>query len=105
VSAARRSPSSPGRFKAAAGSRRKDETTGQAPERGTTARRTKPVRITVDLTPEDYRRMRHVVDELATRTDIPTLAHSAMWRALLRRLDDDPALLAEIAEQIRNDRD
>lgn len=100
-----RSSSSADRFKRAASSRRKDETTGQAPERGTTARRTKPVRITIDLTPEDYGQMRRLVAELAETTDIPTLPHSHMWRALLRRAADDPELVADVAARIRADRD
>lgn len=97
--------SSADRFRSAARSRVKDETTGQAPARGTTAARTKPVRITIDLTPEDYRAMRRLVDELAAATDIPTLAHSVMWRALLHRAAEDPGLLNQVAEQIRVDRD
>jgi hypothetical protein len=105
VSAAARSSSSAGRFKAAAGSRRRDAETGQAPERGTSARRTKPIRITVDLTPEDYQRMKTVLGRLAHETDIPTLAHSRMWRALLHRIEDDPELLAELAAQIKADQD
>lgn len=105
MSAARRSASSADRFKVAAGSRRKDTETGQAPERGKTARRTKPVRITVDLTPEDYRLMRRLVDELALATDIATLPHSQMWRALLRRAETDPELLDAIAAQIKADQD
>jgi hypothetical protein len=105
MSAAGRSASSADRFKRAATSRRKDETTGQAPERGTTARRTKPVRITIDLAPEDYRQMRRLVDELAWRTDMPTLAHSQMWRAMLRRVAEDPGLLDQVAEQLRADLD
>ncbi|MFG1755924.1 hypothetical protein [Streptosporangium sandarakinum] len=104
MSAAGRSASSPGRFKSAASSRRKDET-GQAPERGATARRTKPVRITIDLTPEDYRRMRRLVGELAELADVPTLPHSQMWRAMLQQVADDPDLLHGIAERIRADRD
>ncbi|MFI6513900.1 hypothetical protein ACIBCT_40410 [Streptosporangium sp. NPDC050855] len=104
MSAAGRSASSADRFKKAAGSRVKDES-GQAPERGTTARRTKPVRITLDLTPEDYAQMRRLVAELADRADAPTLPHSAMWRALLRRVADDPQLIGEIAERIKADRD
>lgn len=105
MSAARRSASSADRFRKAAESRRRDAETGQTPERGATARRTRPVRITIDLTPEDYRTMRRAVAELGDRADVPTLAHSVMWRALLARLDDDPALLADLAERIRADRD
>lgn len=95
-----RSASSPDRFRRAAGSRRKDET-GREPVRGETARRTKPVRITIDLEPADYQTMRATVADLAGRTDIPTLAHSVMWRVLLRRAARDPELLAELAETIR----
>lgn len=103
MSTARRSKSSVERFKGAGSSRRRDAETGQVPERGRTARRTKPVRITIDLTPEDYRTMRRLVDELAADTDIPTLAHSVMWRTLLRRAEADPELLATIAAEIRTE--
>ncbi|MBG0819123.1 hypothetical protein [Planomonospora sp. ID82291] len=103
MSAAGRSASSADRFKQAATSRRKDEATGQAPQRGTTARRTKPVRITIDLAPEDYRQMRRLVGELAEETDIPTLPHSRMWRAMLAEVADDPRLLARVAERIQDD--
>ncbi|MER7370419.1 hypothetical protein [Nonomuraea wenchangensis] len=101
---AARSSSSADRFKQAATSRQRDEA-GQAPARGSTAKRTKPVRITVDLDPADYRTMRRLVDQLAELTDIPPLPHSEMWRALLRRAAADPRLLADIAEQIKADRD
>jgi len=102
---AARSGSSAARFAAAGRSRRKDAETGEAPVRGVTARRTKPVRITVDLQPPDYRSMKRLVDELAEATDIPTLPHSVMWRALLQRAAEDPALVADLAERIRADRD
>jgi hypothetical protein len=98
-----RSGSSPDRFTSAGRSRRKDAETGQAPAPGATARRTKPVRITVDLDPVDYRAMRRLVDELADRADVPTLAHSAMWRVLLRQAAADPARWDELAAQIRAD--
>src|SRR5690606_4830908 len=91
---AARSGSSAARFAAAGRSRRKDAETGEAPVRGVTARRTKPVRITVDLQPPDYRSMKRLVDELAEATDIPTLPHSVMWRALPQRAAGDPALVA-----------
>lgn len=100
-----RSGSSPDRFAAAGTSRRKDAETGQAPARGVTARRTKPVRITIDLEPADYRRMKQLVAELAEATDFPTLPHSVMWRELLRRAEDDRALMADLAEAIRAARD
>jgi len=105
VSAARRSASSTDRFKAAASSRRRDADTGQAPERGKTAKRSKPVRITVDLDPSDYRQMKRLVDTLADSTDIPTLAHSVMWRALLHLAANDEQLLDRVAEQIADDLD
>jgi hypothetical protein len=97
--------SSADRFAAAGRSRRKDEG-GQAPAApGATARRTKPVRITIDLTPEDYRAMRRLVDELADRANIPTLAHSQMWRALLHEATGDPGRWEELAVRLRADRD
>jgi hypothetical protein len=104
VNAARPS-STADRFKAAAASRRKDET-GKAPAgRGATAQRTKPVRITVDLDPADYLRMRQLVGEMATRTGIPTLAHSVMWRAVLRVVEGDAKMKAAIADQITSDQE
>lgn len=93
--------SSAGRFRAVGASRRRDAETGQAPQRGATARRTRPVRITVDLDPADYRTMRRVVDELADATDIPALPHSRMWRAVLAELAEDPALMEALAARIR----
>jgi len=92
--------SSTDRFRAVGASRRRDET-GQAPQRGTTARRTRPVRITVDLDPADYRTMRRVVGELADATDIPALPHSRMWRAMLAEVAEDPALMEAVAARIR----
>ncbi|GAA2738974.1 hypothetical protein [Actinocorallia aurantiaca] len=69
----------------------------------TDRRRGRPVRITVDLDPADYRTMRRLVAELGEATDTPTLAHSAMWRALLHLAADDEQLLARVAEQLRAD--
>ncbi|MFC7331490.1 hypothetical protein [Marinactinospora rubrisoli] len=96
---AARSSSSASRFAAAATSRRKGED-GATPTRGATAGRTAPVRITIDLTPADYRRMKEALAELARLSDIPTLPHSEMWRAALRRIADDPELRADLAEDI-----
>lgn len=49
--------------------------------------------------------MQRLVMELATATDIPTLAHSVMWRTLLHQVESDPNLLTAIAHRIRADRD
>ena len=100
---AARSNSSPDRFLRVGASRRKDDQ-GKVPQRGTSARRTEPVRVTVDLTPEDYRALRRLVAELAEATDVPTLSNTAVWRALLHRLDADEDLRAQVAEQITEDR-
>lgn len=105
TSGRRTSPSSPDRFAAAGRSRRKDAETGAAPSPGRTARRTKPVRITIDLTPEDYAAMRALVGELAARADRPTLAHSVMWRVLLRAAAGDPDRWEELAALIRAETD
>lgn len=89
------------RFAKVAKARAKDPT-GHVPERGTTAKRTDPVRITVDLDPADYRRMHRLVNQLADRLDVPRLPHSKMWRALLEHAVEDPAVVDDLERRIRN---
>ena len=74
----------------------------ERPERGRTAKRSTPVRITIDLDPGDYSTMRRVVMELGLQADRPTLAHSAVWRALLAELDIDGDLAERVVERIRS---
>jgi hypothetical protein len=91
----------PNPFAGAARSRRKDDSGQAAPARGATAKRTTPVRITVDLAPEDYRAMRRLVAELADEADVPTLPHSRMWRAMLTEAASNPDLVATLVERIK----
>lgn len=69
-------------------------------KRGESARRTDPVRVTVDLDPPAYSRMRRVLLDVAEEADRPTLTAAAMWRALLEEASDDPALLTRVAKRI-----
>lgn len=49
---------------------------------------------------------RRLIDALADSSDIPTLAHVATWRALLRlATDDEQLLLRHVAEQIADELD
>ncbi|WP_017578554.1 hypothetical protein [Nocardiopsis kunsanensis] len=69
-------------------------------KRGESARRTDPVRVTVDLDPPAYSQMRRVLLDVAEEADRPTLTAAAMWRALLEEASADPALLARVAKRI-----
>ncbi|MFC4564438.1 hypothetical protein ACFO4E_21465 [Nocardiopsis mangrovi] len=90
----------PAKPEPATGTGRNRRTADPGPAQGTDS-----IRITVDLTRQDYQRMKKVVDDLARLSDIPTLPHSQMWRAVLRRLDRSPRLRAELADDIVADRD
>ena len=74
-----------------------------AKPRGATAKKSDPVRVTIDLDPADYARMRNAVLGVGVQADRPTLPHSVMWRALLAELVDDPTLAARVAERVRED--
>lgn len=74
-----------------------------AKPRGATAKKSSPVRVTIDLDPADYARMRNAVLGVGVQADRPTLPHSAMWRALLAELVDDPKLAARVADRVRED--
>lgn len=69
-------------------------------KRGESARRTDPVRVTVDLDPPAYSQMRRVLLDVAEEADRPTLTAAAMWRALLEEASADPALLTRVAKRI-----
>lgn len=74
-----------------------------APKRGATARRTDPVRMTIDLAPPEYTRMKRVLLDVAAEADHPTLTAAAMWRALLAEVADDPKLVARVAARVSAD--
>lgn len=60
--------------------------------------RTKPVRITVDLSPLDHRHFRQHREALADQLGLPTLPAAVVIRALLTELAEQP----ELASTIRN---
>lgn len=55
---------------------------------GETALRSKPVRITVDLAPELYRRLTRETSSMAEEIDAAKVSHADLVRAMIRTLDD-----------------
>ena len=69
---------------------------------GRTAIRSKPVRITLDLSPELYRQLTRWADEAAVELDVPRVALADAVRAMIRIAADDPA---PVLDQLRRDRE
>jgi hypothetical protein len=69
-----------------------------APPAGETALRSKPVRITVDLAPELYRRFLAWSLQAATELDRPKVSHADVVRAFVRATDDPDVARRVIAE-------
>jgi len=69
---------------------------------GRTAIRSKPVRITLDLSPELYRQLTHWADSAAIALDVPRVALADAVRAMIRVTVDDPG---EVLERLRRERD
>jgi hypothetical protein len=69
---------------------------------GRTAIRSKPVRITLDLSPELYRQLTRLADSAAITLDVPRVALADAVRAMIRVTTDDPS---EVLERLRRDRD
>lgn len=69
---------------------------------GRTAIRSKPVRITLDLSPELYRQLTRWADEAAVELDVPRVALADAVRAMIRVAADDPA---PVLDQLRRDRE
>ena len=84
---------------AAAAARRTEPDAGPA---GRTAIRSKPVRITLDLSPELYRQLTRWADEAAVELDVPRVALADAVRAMIRVAGDDPA---PILDQLRRARE
>jgi hypothetical protein len=84
---------------AAAAARRADA--GAAPA-GRTAIRSKPVRITLDLSPELYRQLTRLADSAAITLDVPRVALADAVRAMIRVTADSPG---EVLERLRRDRE
>ena len=74
---------------------------GAAPA-GRTAIRSKPVRITLDLSPELYRQLTRLADSAAITLDVPRVALADAVRAMIRVTADSPS---EVLERLRQDRE
>jgi hypothetical protein len=72
-----------------------------APPAGRTAIRTKPVRITLDLSPELYRQLTQWTDAAAVELDVPRVALADAMRAMIRVTTENPA---EVLDRLRRDR-
>ena len=84
---------------AAAAARRTDPDARPA---GRTAIRSKPVRITLDLSPELYRQLTRWADEAAIELDVPRVALADAVRAMIRVAAADAA---PVLNQLRQDRE
>ena len=84
---------------AAAAARR---TVPDAPPAGRTAIRSKPVRITLDLSPELYRQLTQWADAAAVSLDVPRVSLADAVRAMIRVSIESPD---EVIERLRRDRE
>jgi hypothetical protein len=69
---------------------------------GRTAIRSKPVRITVDLSPELYRQLTAWADSAAVALGVPRISLSDAVRAMIRVSAENPD---EVLDRLRRDRD
>ena len=69
---------------------------------GRTAIRTKPVRITLDLSPELYRQLTQWTDSAAVALDVPRVSRADAVRAMIRVSAENPG---EVLDRLRRDRD
>ena len=67
---------------------------------GRTAIRSKPVRITLDLSPELYRQLTRWADSAAVALNVPRLRLSDAMRAMIRVTTENPA---EVIERLRRE--
>ena len=84
---------------AAAASRRSEPDARPA---GRTAIRSKPVRITLDLSPELYRQLTQWADSAAVTLGVPRVALADAVRAMIRVTAEHPD---EVLDRLRSDRD
>ncbi|HEX3922563.1 MAG TPA: hypothetical protein VHY31_09785 [Streptosporangiaceae bacterium] len=84
---------------AAAAARRSQPDTRPA---GKTAIRSKPVRITLDLSPELYRQLTQWADSAAVTLDVPRLPLADAMRAMIRVTTEQPDA---VLDRLRRDRD
>jgi hypothetical protein len=69
---------------------------------GRTAIRSRPVRITLDLSPELYRELTHWAQSAAIELDVPRLALADAVRAMIRVTTENPD---QVIERLRRDRE
>jgi len=69
---------------------------------GKTAIRSKPVRITLDLSPELYRQLTRWAHSAAIELDVPRVALAGAVRAMIRVSIESPD---EVIERLRRDRE
>ena len=69
---------------------------------GRTAIRTKPVRITLDLSPELYRQLTQWTDSAAVALDVPRVSLADAVRAMIRVTTENPG---EVLDRLRSDRE
>lgn len=81
----------------AAASRRAAPDAGPA---GRTAIRSKPVRITLDLSPELYRQLTRWADSAAVALDVPRIPLADAMRAMIRVTTENPD---EVIERLRRE--
>lgn len=84
---------------AAAAARRAEPDASPA---GRTAIRSKPVRITLDLSPELYRQLTRWADTAAIELDVPRVALADAMRAMIRVAAENPDA---VIGQLRRDRE
>jgi hypothetical protein len=84
---------------AAAASRRSEPDARPA---GRTAIRSKPVRITLDLSPELYRELTQWADSAAVTLGVPRVALADAVRAMIRVTAEEPDA---VLDRLRRDRD
>jgi hypothetical protein len=84
---------------AAAAARRAEPGAGPA---GRTAIRSKPVRITLDLSPEMYRQLTAWADSAAVTLDVPRVSLAEAVRAMIRVAADNPD---DVIDRLRHDRE
>jgi hypothetical protein len=83
---------------AAAAARRSEPAARPA---GRTAIRSKPVRVTLDLSPELYRELTRWADSAAVALDVPRVALADAMRAMIRVATENGD---EVLERLRRDR-
>jgi hypothetical protein len=84
---------------AAAALRRTKPDAGPA---GRTAIRSKPVRITLDLSPELYRQLTQWTDSAAVAIGVPRVSLADAVRAMIKVTTENPG---EVLERLRRERD